>query len=139
MNRDFLGVGWNLSMEIDRQGGVKLSGQEANIEQSIRIILGTSKGERIMRPDFGCGINDLVFAPNNTHTHGLVIHYIEEALAKWEPRIELIKVEADADKDYNHKLLINIEYKVISTNNFFNLVYPFYLERSEHDTQAQFR
>lgn len=93
------------------------------------IILGTAKGERVMRPDFGCGINELVFAPNNTSTATLITFYIKEALLKWEPRIELLKVNAEADETEQNKLIITIDYMVKTTNTRDNLVYPFYLER----------
>jgi phage baseplate assembly protein W len=81
-----------------------------------------------MRPDFGCGIHDLVFAPINTATITLVQNSVREALAVYEPRIELIKVEALGDRADEGKLLVNIDYRVRSTNSRFNLVYPFYLK-----------
>jgi phage baseplate assembly protein W len=81
-----------------------------------------------MRPDFGCGIHDLVFAPINTATITLVQNSVREALTVYEPRIELIKVEALSDRAEEGKLLVNIEYRVRSTNSRFNLVYPFYLK-----------
>jgi phage baseplate assembly protein W len=82
-----------------------------------------------MRPDFGCGINELVFAPNNTSTATLITFYIKEALLKWEPRIELLKVNAEPDETEQNKLIITIDYMVKTSNTRDNLVYPFYLER----------
>ena len=135
---NFLGAGWAFPLKINEAGNIKIVYFEKSIAESIRIILGTSKGERIMRPDFGCEINDLVFAPNNSNTQSLICHYIEEALIKWEPRIILEKVEALPDKDDDAKINIFIEYKNRSVNTAFNMVYPFYLERGESDTKSQF-
>ncbi len=127
MSKEFLGVGIKFPFQTDPGGGIALSCYEEDIKESIRIILGTSKGERLMRPDFGCGIHNLVFAPVNTSTEGLIIHHIREALILFEPRLELLKVDVSKDEVDIGKLLININYKVIRTNNIFNMVYPFYL------------
>lgn len=125
---DFLGTGWKYPVSI-KDGKIAPSEGEDSIKESIMIILTTAKGERVMRPDFGCGINELVFAPNNTSTSTLIQFYIKEALEKYEPRIELLDVSATPDEDERYKLNINIEYMVKSTNTRDNLVYPFYLER----------
>jgi hypothetical protein len=113
---------------------VAVSSYEENIKESIRIILGTAKGERQMRPDFGCGIHELVFARNNLATAGMAAYHVEQALIRWEPRIELIKVSAKPDREKtsgssgtSERLIISIEYRIIATNSIFNLVYPFYL------------
>ncbi len=126
---DFLGVGLKFPVSVE-DGKIALSKYEEDIQEAIRIILGTAKGERVMRPDFGCGIHELIFALNNTATAGLVIYYVQDALLKWEPRIEVLNVDAGPDAEEGHKLNVNIEYRVRRTNNVFNLVYPFYLERS---------
>src|SRR5262245_57405128 len=105
-----------------------MSEYEQDIKEAIWIILSTSKGERVMRPDFGCGIHDLVFAPINVTTVNLVQNTVREALTVWEPRIELIKVDVSAEDASAGKLQIYLEYRVRSTNNRFNLVYPFYLK-----------
>lgn len=84
-----------------------------------------------MRPDFGCGIHDFVFAPNNTRTAGLVRFHVEEALTRWEPRIELQEVQVRSDPGNPAVLLISIDYTVRATDSRYNLVYPFYLERGE--------
>ncbi|MBU0701243.1 GPW/gp25 family protein [bacterium] len=123
---DFLGKGWKYPVSV-KQGKIAVSEGEDSIRESIMIILGTSKGERVMRPDFGCGINELVFAPNNTSTATLMDFYIKEALLKWEPRIEVLDVSVSPDEEEGNKLIINIEYMVRSTNTKRNLVYPFYL------------
>ena len=106
-----------------------MSQYEDNIYESIIIILGTAFGERVMRPDFGCQIHDLIFAPNNPNTHGLIIYYVREAIVKWEPRVQDLTVEVEVDPHDETKVLVKVQYKVITTNNVFNLVYPFFLQR----------
>ena len=131
MTSDFLGTGWAFPVRVDDDGAVEMSSDEDNIKESIRIILGTAKGERQMRPDFGCGIHELVFAKNNQATAGLAAYHVEQALIRWEPRIELISVVASRDNGgasgASEQLIISIDYRVIATNSIFNLVYPFYL------------
>jgi uncharacterized protein len=128
MAKEFLGVGWKFPVKTDLVGKIALSQYEEDIGEAIRIILGTAKGERVMRPDFGCGIHDLVFAPINTATVTLVENGVREALTVYEPRIELIRVEASTERADIGQLLVNIDYRVRATNNRFNLVYPFYLK-----------
>jgi hypothetical protein len=128
MTKEFLGVGWTYPVRTKVNGDIAMSQFEDDIREAILIILGTSKGERVMRPDFGCGIHDFVFAPINTATITLVENSVREALTVYEPRIELIKVEALSDRAEEGKLLVNIDYRVRSTNSRFNLVYPFYLK-----------
>jgi phage baseplate assembly protein W len=125
--KDILGTGWSFPLKIDGRGGIALSQHENDIEESIRIILGTARGERRMRPNFGCEIHDLVFAPNNATTWGLAAHYVEDALGWWEPRIEIIDVETQIDSEDSARLLININYRIRATNDERNLVYPFYI------------
>src|SRR5437763_5249023 len=119
---DFLGYGWSFPMRVNSRGGISLSGHEGDIDEAIRIILSTAKGERHMRPQFGCGIHDLVFAPNNATTAGLVQSYVEEAIGWWEPRVELLDVIVETDPEERNSLIINIHYKVRSTNDERNLV-----------------
>ncbi len=131
MARNFLGKGWKYPVEVDRAGGIALSEQDESIRQSIHIILGTAPGERVMRPTFGCSIHDLVYAPNNLNTASLAAHFAIEALTKWEPRIEDVEASADPNRDDANRLDINIRYKVRATNSSRNLVYPFYIRRSD--------
>jgi phage baseplate assembly protein W len=128
MEKNFLGVGWKFPVKVDSEKKIEVSKYEQDIREAIWIILGTAKGERVMRPDFGCGIHDLVFAPINTTTISTVENNVREGLLRWEPRIEVIKVEAKDDKASEGKLLVSIDYRVRITNNRFNLVYPFYLK-----------
>jgi phage baseplate assembly protein W len=131
MAKEFLGRGWRSPVDVDRTGGVSLSALDENIRESIMIILSTAPGERVMRPYFGCQIHDLVFAPSTPNTAGLAAHYCEEALRKWEPRVEDVKAWAKPAPGEPNKLLIDISYKVSSTDSERNLVYPFYLRRPE--------
>src|SRR5438874_4463011 len=128
---DFLGNGWAFPLRISPSGGIALSRQKTDIEEAIRIILSTAKGERHMRPEFGCGIHDLVFAPNDATTAGMVRQEVQNALDRWEPRIEVEDVIIDMDAERDTLLLINIHYHVRATNDARNLVYPFYLIRGE--------
>jgi phage baseplate assembly protein W len=128
---DFLGSGWAFPFRISPSGGIALQRHERDIDEAIRIILSTAKGERHMRPQFGCGIHELVFAPNNATPAGLVESYVEEAIGWWEPRVEVLEVNVDTDDDERNLLIITIHYRVRATNDERNLVYPFYLIRSE--------
>lgn len=124
---NFLGAGWQWPLAV-AEGRLAMARHEASIRQSIWIILATARGERVMRPDFGCGIHDLVFAVLSTATTSRAAAEVEQALQRWEPRIELLEVNAAADEEEPGQLLIEIDYRVRATNNRFNLVYPFYLE-----------
>ena len=130
--KTWLGKGLAFPVSFDRTtGDLDRADYEESVRQSINIILGTAKGERVMRPDFGCGIYDLVFETNTPSTASKISQVVQEALLLFEPRIDVlnIRVESQFDSD-GAKLLINIDYQVRATNNVFNLVYPFYLERS---------
>lgn len=124
---DFLGVGWRYPVQTNPSGGIARSRQEQKIRESIMIILGTAKGERLMRPTFGCDLNFLVFEPNNSATANLAAHYVEEALTLGEPRIQVDDVEVKNDNE-NGCLLIEVNYLIRATNSPQNLVYPFYLK-----------
>ena len=127
---DFLGVSWKFPVQIDAgKQRFALAAYEESVRQAIRIILDTAKGERVMRPDFGCGIHEFVFAPNSADTHGIVEHEVREALLRWEPRIDVLDVNAMAAGAQGEELLISIDYRIRATDSRFNLVYPFYLDR----------
>jgi phage baseplate assembly protein W len=125
MLADFLGKGWPFPVFEDGKDIVPHFGEDS-IRDSIWIILATAPGERVMRPDFGCGVHDLVFSVHDSTTVSRVERGVYNALVRWEPRIEVLSVTAE-EKGKGEVLLINIHYRVRSTNNFFNLVYPFYL------------
>lgn len=123
----FLGIGWSFPVGVDGDGKIAMARYEESIRQAIWIILATARGERAMRPDFGCGIHDLVFAVNSAGTSGRATSEVRQALLKWEPRIDLLDVQVSPGGT-GEVLLIRIEYRVRATNNAFNLVYPFYLQ-----------
>ena len=129
----FLGVGWQFPISSEDPNAIKKRLAKAEYEESIKqaiwIILFTAKGERVMRPEFGCGIHELVFAPNDAATRGMAEHHVDEALRLWEPRIEVLEVQATAAGAQDEELRISIDYRVRTTDSRFNLVYPFYLER----------
>jgi phage baseplate assembly protein W len=118
-------------VQLKDPGEIAMSRYEEDIREAIMIILGTAPGERLMRPEFGCGIHRYVFAPNNTRTASLVRFDVEEALNRWEPRIELETVTVQPDPADPTILRISIDYTVRATDSRYNLVYPFYLERGE--------
>jgi hypothetical protein len=125
--KDWLGRGWAFPVAIDRTtGGVQAAEYEADIRQSIMIILRTAKGERVMRPDFGCGIHDLAFEIIDVATLTRVETVVGEAMRKYEARIEVLRVTADPLQAADGLLLIEFEYRVRRTNQIGNMVYPFY-------------
>ncbi|HEY9599255.1 MAG TPA: GPW/gp25 family protein [Cyanophyceae cyanobacterium] len=128
MSGKFLGVGWEFPVRLDKNEKIKIAHYEESIRKAIRMILGTAPRERVMRPDFGCGIHNLVFAVNSAGTATRVESEVRDALVLWEPRIDLEKVTASPDPNRPYVLLISIDYRVRVTNNQFNMVYPFYLE-----------
>jgi phage baseplate assembly protein W len=131
MSSEFLGVGWAHPVCVcDADGRIATAKYEASIRDAVWLILSTAPGERVMRPDFGCGIHDLVFATTSATAIGEVVREVRDALVRWEPRIEVLEVDAAPDPVEPARLLIQIDYRVRTTNNQFNLVYPFYLERS---------
>ncbi|MDB4881911.1 MAG: putative rane protein [Gemmatimonadetes bacterium] len=122
----FLGIGWAYPPTASAAGEVETVAYEEDVRQAVWIILGTARGERVMRPDFGAGLDRLVFEPINTTTMSLVQHYAEEALVTWEPRIDSVAVAVSADAPRG-RLMLDVRYRVRTTNTFYNLVYPFYL------------
>jgi phage baseplate assembly protein W len=126
--KKFLGIGWKFPVQITSNSMFAVSKFEEDIREAIWIIIATSKGERVMRPDFGCGIHDFVFETMNSTTISLIEQSVHDALILWEPRITIIEVKALTNEIDTGKLVISVDYLVNSTNNRFNLVYPFYLK-----------
>lgn len=122
-----LGSGISFPLAVDGRGGVKLAHGEQDVEQAIRVILGTAPGERPMRPEFGCAVHDYLFEAVDAYTVGRLEHGIREALERWEPRIEVLDVGFDFSGTERGELLIDIGYRLRATNDVRNLVYPFYL------------
>jgi phage baseplate assembly protein W len=131
VNKSFLGRGFHFPLGLDERGNVTLTEEEENIRACIQVVLGTARGERIMLPEFGCEIHDLVFHPNNASTCALINHYVTASLRKWEPRISEIQVEARPDLQAENQVNVRVSYRVIKTNSTNNLVFPFYLRREQ--------
>ena len=127
MLKDFVGIGWPFPVRLAPDGRLKLTGGEEKIRESIWLILATAAGERQMLPTFGCGIHDLVFQPNTSALRTLVAQRVKEALTLWEPRVDLLGVQAVTAAEGRNYLLIKINYRIRSNNAFHNLVYPFFL------------
>ncbi len=121
------GTGWAFPVRPDHRGDIALSEGKASIEDSIRVIIGTAKGERVMRPEFGCDIHDHVFDAMNGATMSLAEESVREALIEWEPRIDLEAVDAEPDPNEPSTLLIDIQYVIRTTNTEGNMVHPFYV------------
>ena len=127
--QEFLGRGWAFPPRLDRDtGGVALSEYVHDVKEAIRIILETSKGERVMRPDFGCGIHDLVFASIDSSALGFVESSVREALLEFEPRVELEEVSASIQDALRGQLSVDLKYRLREANRRDNLVYSFYLQ-----------
>jgi phage baseplate assembly protein W len=125
----FLGVGWAMPVDIDPQTGfIATVAYEDDIRQAILIILETAPGERVMRPDFGCGIHDMVFEAMDSTTIERIRSVVADALRKYEARIEVLNVTVDEDADVLGQVLIELEYQVRRTNQIGNLVFPFYFK-----------
>ena len=123
---DFLGSGWAYPVGVDARGRIALARGERDIEEAIYMILLTPRGQRVMRPEFGCQIHTLMFAPNDATTAGLAAYYVEEALGMWEPRIQVQEVDAAPDPENPDRLLVEIHYEVKATHDQRSLVFPFY-------------
>ena len=125
--RGFLGVGWKFPLQVTPNGKIAQARYEQRIEESIYLILSTAKGERVMLLDFGCGIHDLVFAPNNAATLSVVAQNVRQALVTYEPRIDVLDINVETTPETPNLLLIRIDYRLRANNALGNLVYPFYI------------
>lgn len=125
--REFLGVGWRFPLRVGPHGGFSYSAGEQNIAESIWVILGTARGERQMRPRFGCGIHDYVFAPTDETTRGDIAQQVRDALTEFEPRVDVMDVSVEWNPIAESTLVVRIAYRIRSTNTFHNLVYPFFV------------
>jgi phage baseplate assembly protein W len=126
VNDEFIGAGWAFPLRTDSAGGIALVTRERKIEESIRLILGTAYGERPMRPEFGCGIHDLVFARADDETAARVSYEVRAALVRWEPRIDVVSVEVALDDADKGVLYIDVSFRATDSNDPRNLVFPFY-------------
>ena len=130
-DREFLGQGLAFPLQINQQGGIALARGAHDIEQAIRIVLETQPGERVMRPEFGCRVHELLFAPLNAATRGLAAYYVQQALGRWEPRIDLQEVNTLDDPGRDGVMLIEIKYQIKDTHDERSIVYPFFLMGEE--------
>ena len=130
-NREFLGQGLAFPLQVNQRGEIALSKGEIDIIQSIQIILETSPGERVMRPEFGCRAKELIFAPLDASTQGLMAYHVRRALRRWEPRIELRSVDVYPDPNRDGVLLVEINYEIKATHDERSIVYPFYIMGEE--------
>ena len=127
MMPDFLGTGLRFPLQVTPRGRLAVSSADRRVEEAIYLILGTKIGERVMIPDFGCAIHDLVFAPNNASTRTRAIDAVRRALVLFEPRIDILQVTADTAPAEPSLLLLRIDYRLRSSNAINNLVFPFFL------------
>jgi uncharacterized protein len=129
--KDFLGRGLGFPLSVDGHGSLRMSSHEISVKESVSLVLGTPVGERMMAPDFGCKIHDLVFHPNDPNTAAMASLYVKTALRKWEPRIDDIDVRAVPDPSDSNVMRVEIAFRVRRTNSIENLVYPFFLRRDQ--------
>ncbi len=127
MPEEFIGKGWRFPLSTTSTGGIDLVSGDRELEEAITIILSTAIGERPMRPEFGCGIHDHVFAPADATTAGLLVYEVKRALARWEPRIDVVDVQVSIDTVDRASLYLDIRYSKRGTNDPRNLVFPFYV------------
>jgi uncharacterized protein len=127
IGRDFVGTGWAFPVRPGPAGRLAYASDDEKIRQSIWVILSTAPGERVMRPEFGCGIHDLVFQANTASLRALVAERVRDSLIRFEARIDVLDVRVDSPPEVRNHLLIRIDYRVRDNNAFYNLVYPFFL------------
>lgn len=131
MSEEFIGAGWAFPLRTDATGDIALVMREREIEEAIRLVLGTALGERPMRPEFGCKIHDYVFAPADATTAGRIAYEVRESLERWEPRVDVERVAVSLDDLDPSTLFIDITYVIRGTNDPRNLVFPFYVIPAE--------
>lgn len=131
---DFVGRGISFPMRVDQSGALAFTSGGADIDGSLRMVLTTAPGERLMRPQFGCRIWDLLFEPINANTIGLMAECVRDAVSQWEPRVELEDVVIEPDPRDMSRVMIRLKYRVRATNDRRNLVYPFYVIPQEGES-----
>lgn len=129
--KNILGSGLAFPLQTNARGEILLVSSAEDIAQSIRVILGTHPGERVMRPNFGCRAHELLFEPRNATTMTLMRKYVEEALRFWEPRIEVLAVNTEASQEQDGAIYVEIEYRIKATHDTRSIVYPFFLAPEE--------
>ena len=133
MDSAFIGHGWRFPIIPDETGGLGYTSGDENVEQSLRILLLTEIGQRVMRSDFGTRAPRLVFSPGSVQYLRLLESTVRDAVIEWEPRVELqdVRAEADPDPDQEERVIVSISYRVRATNTSNNIVFPFYLNKVE--------
>ena len=121
---DFIGKGFKFPIRVNGRGGLSFVSDAQSIAEAIWIILSTPIGSRIMRPEFGCGIHDFVFASNDPATQALITQRVQEALQRWEPRIDILEISLDNPIEAPNTLMIHVDYRIRTNNAFHNIVYP---------------
>jgi len=136
VTEEFVGSGWAaFPMRTDATGSIALVTKQDEIEEAMRVILATAPGERPMRPEFGCRINEYVFAPMNATTAGQVANEVRNALLRWEPRVNIVDVDVRPHPDDRSILLISVQYTIKHSNDPRNLVFPFYVIPEEEGSR----
>lgn len=130
-NKSYLGSGLNFPLRVDALGSLELVSADRDIQQSIAIILGTRPGERVMRPEFGCQVHDLIFEPRDAILVGKIRGSVMKALARWEPRIDVIDVNPVLERESDGSVLVTIDYQIKATHDQRSIVYPFFIEAQE--------
>jgi phage baseplate assembly protein W len=126
MSNEFVGQGWAFPLRLDQTGSFELSADDREIQEAMRLIIGTAYGERPMRPDFGCAIHDYVFADADAATAGRIAYEVRISLRRWEPRIDVDDVGVTVDERDRSLLYVDVRYRIRNTNDSRNLVFPFY-------------
>ncbi|HET7487970.1 MAG TPA: GPW/gp25 family protein [Acidimicrobiales bacterium] len=126
MAEEFVGAGIAFPMKFDSTGALALVSDDQEIREAIRLVLGTAYGERPMRPEFGCAIHDMVFAPSNPDTAGRVAYEVRRSLERWEPRIDVESVDVTFDSEDASIMYVAVTYSIRGSNDPRNLVFPFY-------------
>jgi phage baseplate assembly protein W len=127
VSEEFIGRGWAFPLRTDATGGIAMVSGDRELVESMRLILGTAYGDRPMRPEFGCGIHDFVFASADADLAGRIAHEVRSSLVRWEPRVEVEEVDVSAAPDDPATLYIDIRYRPAGSNDPRNLVFPFYV------------
>ena len=127
MGQEFVGTGWGFPLSTDPTGGIALVSGPRDIEEAIRIILATAYGERPMRPEFGCGIWEYVFAPADATTAGKLAYEVRTSLDRWEPRVDVVEVTVSVDTEDTSTMYLDVCYRIKGANDPRNLVFPFYV------------
>jgi phage baseplate assembly protein W len=132
----FIGRGIRWPLAVDHTGSLAMTTGPEDLDRSIRVILATAPGERVMRPEFGCRIWDLLFEPLNANTFGLIAQAVRDAVAQWEPRVDVHQVLVHPEEHHQGLVRIDLTYAVKTTNDRRNLVYPFYVIPPEEGDSA---